>query len=86
MMRGYALAAGDDHFRPHRLGLLRQSVVVDLLRLLVNAVMLELKPAAGQIDRMAVGQVAAVGQCIPITLSPGLSAAKYTAWFACEPE
>ena len=26
------------------------------------------------------------GSFMPITLSPGLSAAKYTAWLACEPE
>ncbi len=52
--------AGGDHGRANFLGLFLQGVVIDLLRLRADAVLRDLVKFAGEIRRMAVGEMAAV--------------------------
>ncbi len=53
---------GGDHHRPHFLGLFLQRVVIDRLGFLVHAVMGDLVKFAGEICRMPVREMAAVGE------------------------
>ena len=53
-------SAGGDHRRPNFFGLFLQSVVIDLLGLLVYAVMRDLIKFAGEICRMPMGEMAAM--------------------------
>ena len=69
-------SAGCDHGRAHFLGLLRERVVIDLLRLLAHAVLGDLVKFAGKIRRMPMGEMAAVGQVHGQDPSPGLMAEK----------
>ena len=52
--------AGGDHHRPNFFGLFLQRVVIDLLGLLAHAVLRDVVKFAGEIRRMAVGEMAAV--------------------------
>ena len=54
--------AGGDHGRANFLGLFLQRVVIDLLGLRADAVLRDLVKFAGEIRRMAVGEMAAVGE------------------------
>ncbi len=54
--------AGHDHLGPNLDRQLLQGVVVDLLGHRIDAVGMDLEPLAAEVDRRAVGQVAAVGQ------------------------
>ena len=55
-------SAGGDHGRANFLGLFLQRVVIDLLGLCADAVVRDLVKFAGEICRMAVGEMAAVGE------------------------
>ena len=55
-------AAGDDQLRLHFLGAARHRIHVDDLVLAPHGVVLRLEPLAGQIDRRAVGEMAAGGE------------------------
>ncbi len=59
---GIGAGAGDDHLGFVLVGKLFDFVVVDALVILANAIGDELVHAAGKIERMAVGEVAAVGE------------------------
>ena len=54
--------AGHDHLRPHLARGRLEGVVVDPLRLAIDAVRVDLVQPAGEVDRRAVGEVAAVGE------------------------
>ncbi len=57
--------AADNHFRFDLFGLLDELVVVDCFRFGIDLVAVEFVQLAGEINRVAVGQVAAVGKVQP---------------------
>jgi hypothetical protein len=61
-VRGIGAGAGHDQLGLDLGRLLLEGVVVDLLGLRVDAVGVDLVPLAAEVDRRAVGEVAAVGQ------------------------